>query len=98
MKKKNHKSFKDLLQSLSPLKNLFDEIRLPYEFDLMWDIKDPHQLISYLIFHPCNIDVFKCLARHGYDSKKISSFILENYQSLMNDLETGVFYDKIYPI
>lgn len=67
--KKSKKTFNQFLATLPKLKDINPQERLPYYFDLMWDIKYGHQLLEYLDTHN-DPDIYSALARHGYDAKK----------------------------
>ncbi len=70
------KTFKQAVDALPPLKMLTSDDKLPYYFDLMWDIKYGYQLFEHLKMNN-NPDVYQKLAEHGYDVKAIKKEVLK---------------------
>ena len=83
------KSFKDILNNLTPLKilDLGSHERLPHIFDLMWDIKYPIDLIGYLVLHKDNREIWQYINSNGFDGKKINQFLFENREKLLDSID-----------
>lgn len=45
MKSSKRKTFSELNQQLPPVKELTDDTKLPYVFDLLWDVKTYRELM-----------------------------------------------------
>jgi len=99
-KMKTKKTFKEILGDLPKLKKVKTNDKLPVFFDIAWDIKDGRDLISALVLNRADDsrEIYRDLAKNGFDAKKIEEGIKNNKQSILRDLGSGAFYQKEYDL
>lgn len=79
--KKKRVTFADVTRDLPPLKELTLQTKLPYVFDLQWDVKQAEDLFSLGVAN--RPVVRRTLAEHGYDVAQLDT-LQHTYDSIHN--------------
>lgn len=65
------KTFKQILSEVPKPKQLMPDTKLPYVFDLFWDIKIGADILNDNFGYRKNKRIIRLLAEHGFDTRNL---------------------------